>query len=75
MHGSQDQKTGRPHQKRPGVANCRIQRSEVTTDYLLVAISLFGMFSDVMVNDYSDFQHNYFSLTEKNLFSVFQVIQ
>ena len=37
----------------------------MTTDYLLVDISLFGMFSDVMVNDYSDFQHNYFSLTEK----------
>ena len=66
MHGSQDQKIGRPQQKRPGVANCRrVQRSEVTTDYLLVDISLFGMFSAVMVNDYSDFQHNYFSLTEK----------
>ena len=53
MHGSQDQKTGRPQQKRPGVANCRrVQR----TDYLLVDISLFGMFSVVMVNDYSDFQ-------------------
>ena len=34
-----------------------------TTDYLLVDISLSGMLSVVMVNDYSDFQHNYFSLT------------
>ena len=42
-----------------------MMRSEVTTEYLLVDISLFGMFSVVMVNDYSDFQHNYFSLTEK----------
>ena len=66
MHGSQNQKTDRPQEKRPGVANCRrVQRSEVTTEYLLVDISLFGMFSVVMVNDYSDFQHNYFRLTEK----------
>ena len=59
MHGSQDQKTGRPQQKRCGVINCRrVQRSEVTTEYLLVDISLSGMLSVVMVNDYSDFQHN-----------------
>ena len=46
MHGSQDQKTGRPQQKWPVVANCsRVQRSEVTTDYLLVDISLSGMLS------------------------------
>ena len=35
----------------------------MTTEYLLVDISLFGMLSVVTVNDYSDFQHNYFSLT------------
>ena len=35
------------------------------TDYLLVDISLSGMLSVVMVNDYSDIQHNYFCLTEK----------
>ena len=34
------------------------------TDYLLVDISLSGMLRVVMVNDYSDFQYNYFSLTE-----------
>ena len=62
-HGTQDQKTGRPQQKRPVVANCsRVQRSEITTDYLLVDTSLSGMLSGVMVNDYNDFQHNYFSL-------------
>ena len=65
-HGSQVQKTGRPQQKKPVLANCsRIQKSEVTTDYLLVDISLSGMLSVVMVNDYRDFQHNYFSLTEQ----------
>ena len=37
----------------------------MTTDYLLVDISLFGILSVVIVNDYSDFQHSYFSLTEK----------
>ena len=37
----------------------------MTTEYLLVDISLSGMFSVVLVNDHSDFQHNYFSLTEK----------
>ena len=37
----------------------------MTTDYLLVDISLSGMLSVVMMNDYSDFQNNYFSLTEK----------
>ena len=37
----------------------------MTTDYLLVDISLSGMLSVVMVNDYSDFLHNYFSLSEK----------
>ena len=47
----------------------------MTTDYLLVDISLFGMLSVVMVNDYSDFQHNNFSLTEKKWFSIFQVIK
>ena len=47
----------------------------MTTEYLLVDISLFGMLSVVMVIDYSDFQHNYFSLTGKNQFSVFQVIK
>ena len=51
-------------EKRPVVANCsRVQRSEVTTDYLLVDISLSGILSVIMVNDYSDFQHNYFILT------------
>ena len=44
----------------------------MTTDYLLVNISLSGLLSVVMVNDYSDFQHNYFSLT-KNRFSVFHI--
>ena len=29
-----------------------------------VDISLSGMLSVIMVNDYSDFQHNYFCLTE-----------
>ena len=39
-------KTGRPQEKRPVVANCsRVRRSEVTTDYLLVDISLSGMLS------------------------------
>ena len=53
-------------QKRPVVANCsRVQRSEVTTDYLLVDINLSGMLSVVMVNDCSDFQHNYFSVSAK----------
>ena len=33
------------------------------------------MISVVMVNDYSDFQHNYFSLTEKNWLIEFQVIK
>ena len=37
----------------------------MTTDYLLVDIRLSGMLSVVTVNDYSDFQHNYFNLTEK----------
>ena len=37
----------------------------MTTDYLSVGISLSGMLSFVVVNDYSDFQHNNFSLTEK----------
>ena len=41
-------------------AGSRGQRSEVTTDYLLVDISLSGMLSVVMVNDFSDFQHKYF---------------
>ena len=38
----------------------------MTTDYLLVDISLSAILSVVMVNDYSDFQHNYFGLTEKS---------
>ena len=34
---------------------------------MLVDISLSGMLSVVMLKDYSDFQHNYFCLTEKRL--------
>ena len=39
----------------------------MTTDYLLVDISLNLVCSvlQIMVNDYSDFQHNYFSMTEQ----------
>ena len=33
------------------------------------------MLSVVMVNDYSDFQHNYFYLTEQNWLIEFQVIK
>ena len=47
----------------------------MTTEYLLVDISLFGMLSVVMVNDYNDFQHKCFSGTEQFGFNEFQVIK